>query len=66
MTHIHLAEEVVQRLISSPFFQKSKNMSCYLSMPSGELDTSSLVTEILRSGSWILVHPISAADSSIR
>lgn len=44
----------MKRLVNSSFFQKSNNVSCYLSMPSGELDTSSLVTEIIQSGLYSL------------
>ena len=55
----HPAELVVKRLINSPLFQRSNSVSCYLSMPSGELDTSSLVTEIIRSGAYSLLNTVS-------
>ena len=50
MTHALPAEQVLRRLLDAPFFQSSRSVSCYLSMPTGELDTSSLVAEIIRAG----------------
>lgn len=50
LTRCATAEQVAQRLVSAPFFQQSQAVSCYLSMPAGELDTSSVVAEILRAG----------------
>lgn len=44
------AYSIIQRLGSFPAFSRSKSLSCYLSMPSGEVDTSSLVSQILDSG----------------
>lgn len=44
------AEQVIRRVIDSPLFQSSRSISCYLSMPSGELNTSTLVSEILHTG----------------
>jgi len=52
------SEQVIRRLVDAPFFQRSDSVSCYLSMPSGELDTSSLVTEIIRSGKTLFVPKI--------
>ncbi|KAJ6478736.1 5-formyltetrahydrofolate cyclo-ligase [Mycena vitilis] len=43
------------RVLSLPAFVQSTSVSCYLSMPSGEIDTSSLVREILRSGKTLFV-----------
>jgi len=37
--------------VNSTMFQKSKYISCYLSMPRGELDTGPLVAAILAAGS---------------
>jgi 5-formyltetrahydrofolate cyclo-ligase len=45
-----LAQAITTRVLSSPFFHQCKSVSCYLSMPSGEVDTSSLVSHILRAG----------------
>ncbi|KAJ7800388.1 5-formyltetrahydrofolate cyclo-ligase [Mycena olivaceomarginata] len=46
------------RVLSLPSFIQSKSVSCYLSMPSGEIDTSFLVREILRSGKTLFVPKI--------
>ncbi|CAL1699705.1 unnamed protein product [Somion occarium] len=50
--------DIQEQLISSPLFQRSRTVSCYLSMPSGEVDTSSLVMEILRTGKTLFVPKI--------
>ncbi|GJE94808.1 5-formyltetrahydrofolate cyclo-ligase [Phanerochaete sordida] len=52
------SEQVVRRLLDAPFFQSSDSVSCYLSMPTAELDTSSLVAEIIRSGKTLFVPRI--------
>ncbi|KAF7360184.1 5-formyltetrahydrofolate cyclo-ligase [Mycena venus] len=49
---------LTDRILSLPSFVKSKSVSCYLSMPSGEIDTSSLVREILRLGKTLFVPKI--------
>ncbi|KAK7685903.1 hypothetical protein QCA50_010710 [Cerrena zonata] len=49
---------VAKQIVASPFFQRSSNVSCYLSMPTAELDTSALVTEILRTGKSLFVPKI--------
>ncbi|KAJ7918443.1 hypothetical protein B0H13DRAFT_2231254 [Mycena leptocephala] len=46
------------RVLSLPSFVQSNSISCYLSMPSGEIDTSSLVREILRAGKTLFVPKI--------
>lgn len=46
---VHEAETVHKLVVSLPIFQKSKVISCYLSMPT-ELDTSKIIHEILISG----------------
>ncbi|THU95003.1 nagb/rpia/CoA transferase-like protein, partial [Dendrothele bispora CBS 962.96] len=38
---------VAVKLLSLPAFRQCKSVSCYLNMPTGELDTSSIVNEIL-------------------
>lgn len=45
------AHSVTQHVLSAPWFKNSRTVSCYLSMPSGELDTSSLVNAVLQAGS---------------
>ncbi|KAK7044844.1 5-formyltetrahydrofolate cyclo-ligase [Favolaschia claudopus] len=49
---------LTSKILSLPSFVQSKNVSCYLSMPSGEFDTSMLVREILRSGKSLFVPRI--------
>lgn len=44
------AENVTARVLAWPVFQQCKSVSCYMSMPTAELDTSSLALSILRSG----------------
>ena len=68
-----IARAVTRQIIASPFFQRSRNVSCYLSMPTAELDTSALVTEILRTGSgaylanaFILVTRVFLTDPTLR
>ncbi|KAJ7108711.1 hypothetical protein C8R44DRAFT_295863 [Mycena epipterygia] len=46
------------RVLALPSFIQSNSVSCYLSMPTGEVDTSSLVREILRSGKTLFVPKI--------
>jgi len=48
-------------VLSLPSFVKSSSVSCYLSMPSGEVDTPALVREILRSGKTLFVPKIDTA-----
>ena len=42
---------VADAVVNSTVFQTSKYISCYLSMPKGELDTAPLVSAILAAGS---------------
>ncbi|KAF5379056.1 hypothetical protein D9615_005994 [Tricholomella constricta] len=53
---------VAARVLSLPSFQRSRSVSCYLSMPSGELDTSSLVSEILARGQNLFVPKIASKE----
>ncbi|KAK6992701.1 5-formyltetrahydrofolate cyclo-ligase [Favolaschia claudopus] len=53
---------LTSKILSLPSFVQSKNVSCYLSMPSGEIDTSMLVREILRSGKSLFVPRIDKTD----
>lgn len=46
----HTARAVAAHVTSSPFFARSRTLSCYLSKPSGELDTDTLILSILQSG----------------
>ncbi|KAH9933784.1 nagb/rpia/CoA transferase-like protein [Fomitopsis serialis] len=49
---------ITDRVLASPYFARSQCVSCYLSMPSGEVDTSSLISAILRSGKTLFVPKI--------
>ena len=44
---------VTDAVVNSTAFQNSKYISCYLSMPTGELDTGPLVAAILAAGSYL-------------
>ncbi|KAF5357123.1 hypothetical protein D9756_006476 [Leucocoprinus leucothites] len=49
---------VISRLTSLPVFQKAKSLSCYLNMPSGEVGTASVVSEVLESDRILFVPKI--------
>ncbi|KAG7095361.1 hypothetical protein E1B28_006120 [Marasmius oreades] len=49
---------VSAKVLELPHFRQSQNISCYLSMPSGELDTSDIVSEILKCGKTLFVPKI--------
>ncbi|KAJ7060998.1 hypothetical protein C8F01DRAFT_1291128 [Mycena amicta] len=55
------SKAVTLRVLALPCFAKSKAIGCYLSMPSGEIDTSDLVREILRAGKTLYVPKIDKA-----
>lgn len=50
------AKLVASHVTAHPAFQRAQTISCYLSMPLGELDTSSLVRSILESGVRLSNH----------
>ncbi|KAJ7118675.1 hypothetical protein C8R43DRAFT_901220 [Mycena crocata] len=52
------SQALTARVLTLPSFIQSKSVSCYLSMPTGEVDTSLLVREILRSGKTLFVPRI--------
>ncbi|KAL5523102.1 hypothetical protein ACEPAF_1369 [Sanghuangporus sanghuang] len=54
------AEAVFRHVISSEAFRKSKAVSCYLSMR-GEIDTTNIALEILRSGKSLYVPKITSS-----
>jgi len=60
------ANAVVRRLGSLPIFQQAKSLSCYLSMPSGEVDTASVVFEVLESGTSNDPIMITLSDSLVK
>ena len=50
--YLYPAKVVTDVVVNSTMFQTSKYISCYLSMPEGELDTAPLVSAILAAGSF--------------
>jgi 5-formyltetrahydrofolate cyclo-ligase len=54
---IGTAKFVTDAVVNSTVFQTSKCVSCYLSMPKGELDTAPLVSAILAAGSFTCLSP---------
>ncbi|TFY77692.1 hypothetical protein EWM64_g6319 [Hericium alpestre] len=57
------SRRITERILASPFFLKSRSVSCYLSMPTGEPDTAPLVSEILRTGKTLFVPKIDASKA---
>lgn len=49
-THAIKALAVAKAVLNLPAFQRSQHISCYLSMPAGELDTNYLVKEVIKAG----------------
>ncbi|KAF9269693.1 5-formyltetrahydrofolate cyclo-ligase [Marasmius fiardii PR-910] len=49
---------VSARVLALPSFRQCQNISCYLSMPSAELNTSSIISEILGCGKTLFVPKI--------
>ncbi|KAH7923451.1 5-formyltetrahydrofolate cyclo-ligase [Leucogyrophana mollusca] len=57
------SEAIIAQVLAMPAFQRCKNISCYLSMPTGEVDTSPIVANILRdSGKSLFVPSITGGD----
>ncbi|KDQ58661.1 hypothetical protein JAAARDRAFT_34496 [Jaapia argillacea MUCL 33604] len=52
------SQAITSHILSLPSFHAAKSISCYLSMPTGEVDTSSIVLEILRAGKALFVPKI--------
>ena len=52
-----LARQITNTLLALPEFQQSTNVSCFLSMPTGEVDTSAVVSAILGAGARIGFAP---------
>src|SRR6266436_3145191 len=48
------ANEIVRRVMSAPWFEEATTISCYLSMPTGEVDTSAVASAVLQSGTHLL------------
>ncbi|KAH6917812.1 hypothetical protein BKA70DRAFT_1366349 [Coprinopsis sp. MPI-PUGE-AT-0042] len=49
---------VTNRVLALPQFREAKAVSCYLSMPTGEVDTSLLACSVLQSGKRLFVPRI--------
>ncbi|KAI0259466.1 nagb/rpia/CoA transferase-like protein [Gloeopeniophorella convolvens] len=49
---------IVHRILNEPFFGAASTVSCYLSMPSGEANTSAVVEAILASGKTLFVPKV--------
>ncbi|KAH9971848.1 5-formyltetrahydrofolate cyclo-ligase [Lactifluus volemus] len=49
---------IARRVLSAPWFSEATTISCYLSMPMGEVDTSAIVTAILNSGKNLFVPKV--------
>ncbi|TFK38042.1 5-formyltetrahydrofolate cyclo-ligase [Crucibulum laeve] len=56
------SQAVVARVLELPCFRRCKTISCYLSMPFGEVDTSKLVLESLASGKTLFVPRIQSKE----
>ena len=48
-----LAEQVLQKLFNLETYRSSRNVSVYISLPSGEIDTRALIHHILHSSKYI-------------
>ncbi|KAF8889586.1 hypothetical protein BD779DRAFT_1708119 [Infundibulicybe gibba] len=59
------SEAVAARILSMESFQRSRSISCYLNMPSRELDTLSLVSEIISRDKTLFVPKIMSRDGSM-
>ncbi|KAH8113748.1 5-formyltetrahydrofolate cyclo-ligase [Phellopilus nigrolimitatus] len=55
----HQSELILKHVFALPIFQRSKTVSCYLSMK-GEVDTSEIAREILRKGKSLYVPKIAS------
>ena len=59
--YLFSANAVLGRVLSAPWFSNATTISCYLSMPVGEVDTSAIVAAILNSGAGVPILPLSGA-----
>jgi len=57
ITQTLTAQQITNRVLASPFYEASKSISCFLSMP-GEVDTSPIVLSALRSGKKLYVPKV--------
>ncbi|KAI9065240.1 5-formyltetrahydrofolate cyclo-ligase [Trametes sanguinea] len=49
------SRQITRTLLALPEFQQSKNVSCFLSMPAGEVDTSGVVSAVFDAGKTLYV-----------
>lgn len=56
------SQAVAERLLASPIFLRSRSVSCYMSMPLGEVQTSALLSATLSSGKTLFVPKIDIAS----
>lgn len=65
---LRLAHAITRHVLSAPWFSQATTISCYLSMPTGEVDTSAITEAILASGNHLtasVVSFISTDDQSV-
>ncbi|KAI0067355.1 5-formyltetrahydrofolate cyclo-ligase [Artomyces pyxidatus] len=55
------SRKITETLLLAPWFRTSDTVSCFLSMPTGEVDTSMLVAEILRAAKTLFVPKVDVA-----
>ncbi|KAN0140128.1 hypothetical protein V8E53_002024 [Lactarius tabidus] len=54
------SQAITRRVLSAPWFSQATTISCYLSMPTGEVDTSAITQAILASGKNLFVPKVDA------
>ncbi|KAH8829310.1 5-formyltetrahydrofolate cyclo-ligase [Flagelloscypha sp. PMI_526] len=52
------SEAIHSHLVSLPAYRNAKSVSCYLSMPTGEVETHAIAQEVLRAGKSLYVPKI--------
>ncbi|KAI0294068.1 hypothetical protein B0F90DRAFT_1759079 [Multifurca ochricompacta] len=52
---------ILERVLSTQWFVRANTISCYLSMPAGEVDTSAITAAILHSGKNLFVPKVDPA-----
>ncbi|KAI0370574.1 5-formyltetrahydrofolate cyclo-ligase [Pilatotrama ljubarskyi] len=59
------SRQITRTLLALPEFQQSKNVSCFLSMPAGEVDTSAVVSAVFDAGKTLYVPKMLDKDRGI-
>ncbi|KAF8155561.1 hypothetical protein B0H34DRAFT_713792 [Crassisporium funariophilum] len=59
------SQAITARVLSLPAFRRCNSVSCYLSMPTGEVRTPALVDAILQSGKTLYVPKIQSKDGTM-